>query len=119
PLVVAPPRRRAAAGAQGLPEVPRALRSRRASLDPVRPRAPRHRAVYALQGSGLRRVPLHRDEGARVAAPTLVERTPPDAEGRVAVRDQEMLVGFVGLAALLADLARQPLRDDEAERRRE
>src|SRR2546425_5850462 len=50
---------------------------------------------------------------------SLVERTPPDAEGRVAVRDQELLVGFVGLAALLADLARQPLRDDEAERRRE
>src|SRR2546428_462059 len=63
--------------------------------------------------------PLHPGEVARVAAPTLVERTPPDAEGRVAVRDQELLVGFVGLAALLADLARQPLRDDEAERRRE
>ena len=37
----------------------------------------------------------------------------------MAVRNQELLVGLVGLAARLADLAREPLRHDETERRGE
>src|SRR5919198_639187 len=51
--------------------------------------------------------PLHPGEVARLATPALVERAPPDAERRVTVRDQDLLVGLVGLATLLADAARE------------
>src|SRR6058998_3036441 len=63
PVLVAPTRRGAAARAQSLPGVPRALRGQPRDADPVRPHAAGGQAVHALQGPRLPRVPQHRDEG--------------------------------------------------------